>query len=115
MKNEIKPLNTNVILKPYSINPYLALETASGFKLADGNFDNPDSGEHDILDKMIACGEVIEVGPNCKDVKVGDDAFYDVRTVRPLPFKRQGFVVVSENGILTIMNNNLEERFLNIT
>jgi co-chaperonin GroES (HSP10) len=111
MKKEIKPLGINIILQPYKENPYTQKESEGGMLLSDGRFSNSDSGEQDILDTIIGCAKVIEIGPKCQDVQIGDDVFYDTRTVRPLPFKRMGFVAVSEAGIISLMNDNLEERF----
>lgn len=48
-----------------------------------GLFNNPDSGELDTLQELVACAKVIEIGPECKYVKPGDDVYYDPRTCYP--------------------------------
>jgi hypothetical protein len=113
MKTEIMPLYTNVMILPYASNPYAALVTKSGLKLTEGEFDSQDSGEHEVLDSFIKCAEVIEVGPDTKYVKVGDDVFYDTRSARPVPFLRQGFWNIAEQNLVSIMSDNLTIRFKN--
>ncbi len=113
MKKEIMPLYTNVMILPYSTNPYAALITKSGLMLTEGEFDSQDSGEHEKLDLFIACASVIEVGPDTKYVQVGDDVFFDTRSARPIPFMRQGFFNISEQNLVSIMNDNVKERIKN--
>lgn len=111
MKKEIMPLFSNVMIRPYAENPYDTMKSEEGLILNNGEFDNSDSGEHENLDLKIACAEVIEVGPECKYVKVGDDVYVNTFSIRPVPFMRQGFFLCNEQNILTVMNNNLNERF----
>jgi co-chaperonin GroES (HSP10) len=113
MKKEIMPLFNNVILRPYSENPYVETVTKTGLIYNDGDFDNSDSGEHEQMDLQIKCAEVVEVGPECKYTKVGDDVYFNVFSARPVPFQRQGFILCNELNILSIMNDNLDERFKN--
>lgn len=110
MKREIKPLYDNVLVLPYAENPYANLKTESGFMLVDGEFESQDSGEKEKLDLFVGCGSVIEVGPTCKYLKVGDDIFFDTRSMRPVPFMRQGFLQGSERNVIAMMNDNLNER-----
>lgn len=111
MKKEIMPLFNNVIIKPYKENPYVNLTSEQGLILNNGEFDNSDSGEHEQLDLKIACAEVIEVGPECKYLHAGDDVYFNTFSARPVPFMRQGFFLCNEMNILTVMNNDLNERF----
>jgi co-chaperonin GroES (HSP10) len=113
MKKEIMPLFNNVILRPYSENPYVENVTKSGLIYNDGEFENEDSGETEKLDLRIACAQVIEVGPECKYCKVGDDVYFNTFSSKPVPFQRQGFFLCNELNILSIMNDDLEERFKN--
>ena len=55
--------------------------------------------------------EVIEVGPDCKYVKPGDDVYVNNPTIRPVPFMRQGFFLCNEQNVLAVMNNDLDKRF----
>lgn len=110
LKKEIMPLFANLLILPYEENPYVKTKTDSGLIITDGQFDNPDSGQRDMKDLYIECGHVIEVGPECKYVKVGDDVFYDCRSMRPVPFMREGFLIGSEINLVAIMNDDLKER-----
>jgi len=110
MKKEIKPLYSCVMLRPYAENPYVQQVSETGLKLTNGEFDNPDSGNRDEKDMFVQCAEVIEVGGTTKYVQVGDDVLYDVRSVRPVPFMGQGFLITAEQNLVAIMNDNLTER-----
>lgn len=112
MKKEIMPLYNNVILRPYSENPYVEMQSEDGLLLTDDQFDSQDSGETEKRDLLIGCGQVIEIGPECKYLQIGDDVFYNTVTVRPVPFQRQGFLLCSEQSILAVMNDDLTGRFI---
>lgn len=113
MKKEIMPIYSNIILRPYKNNPYVIEKTESGLIYNDEDFDNEDSGEHEKQELVIMCAEVVEVGPECKYVQVGDDVYFNVFSARPVPFQRQGFMLCNEMNIISVMNDNLEERFKN--
>ena len=113
MKTEIMPINNNIMVRPYSVNPYAANTSSTGLNLGNGEFTNSDSGENEQLDLKIFCAEVIEVGQGCKYVKPGDDVFINEGTTRPVPFMRQGFFLCNEQNVLAVMNDNLKERLKN--
>ena len=71
---EIVPFGFNVMIKPTEENPYLRKITADGI-ITDGGgaFNNPDSGERDILERGIAYAVVLSVGPDVKHVRKGDE------------------------------------------
>lgn len=110
MKNEIKPLYTNVMILPYAENPYNKKVTESGLILSDDKFDSTDTGEREFLDQVIACGTVIDVGAECKYVKAGDDVFFNIVTSRPVPFQRQGFMLCGEQNILAVLADDFAKR-----
>jgi hypothetical protein len=110
MKTEIMPIYSNIMIRLYKENPYINNVTASGLRLGNGEFTNPDSGEDEQMDLKIICAEVIEVGPDCRYIKPGDDVYVNSPTIRPVPFMRQGFFLCSEQNVLAVMNNNLSER-----
>lgn len=111
---EILPLRDKVIILPYPQNPYMQTITESGiFVDTMGQFFNPDSGELDQMQEMVICGKVIEVGPECKWVEVGDDVYFDSRTAFPFPFMNNGYKLTSEVSLLAILNENLKERLKN--
>jgi len=111
-KLDILPLGTKVIMLPYPENPYKKTYTDSGIILStDGMFQNPDSGEWDQEKELIGCAKIIEVGPECKALQPGDDVFYDTRSVYPVPFMSQGYILTTEPQILCVLNEGLKERF----
>lgn len=111
-KLELIPLGPRVIILPYTRNPYRKTITESGILIDyEGSFKNPESGESDKLPDGIKCAKVIEVGPDTKFLKEGDDIFYDARTIQPIPFFLQGYYVVAEQNVLTVINEGLKERF----
>lgn len=110
---QVVPLYTNVMILPYPQNPYVNAISKGGVLLADsgGSFDNPDTGQKDTLKQAFTCGKVIEIGPDCKYVKRGDDVFYGANGARPVPFMNQGFYLISEQNIMVTINEDMKDRF----
>ena len=110
-KLELMPIGSKVILLPYPNNPYKKTITKSGlFVDYDGSFMNPDSGEKDNMKQGIKCAKVIEVGPDCKMVRAGDDVFYESRAIAPIPFFSLGYEILVEGNIFCILNEGLKAR-----
>ena len=107
---ELIPIGNKIILLPYPKNPYRKVVSGQIIVDFDGSFLNPDSGESDKLKELVGCAKVIEVGPEVKWTKEGDDVYYDTRTVYPMPFMSLGYVETSEPSLLAIMNEGLKER-----
>jgi hypothetical protein len=105
------PMFNKVILLPYPNNPYKKSIEGSIIVEYNGDFMNPDSGEKDKLQELVGCAKVIEVGPEVKYVKAGDDIYYDPRTCYPVPFMSLGYKLTTEPQILCVLNENLKERF----
>lgn len=111
-KLELIPMFNKVLLLPYPENPYRKIVSKGGIIVDyNGSFKNPDTGEDDKLVQGIACAKVIEVGPENKYVKVGDDVLYDSRTVYKIPFLSLGYILTAENQLLLVINEGLKERF----
>lgn len=108
---ELIPMFDKVILLPYPQNPYRKIIEGNIIVDYDGTFKNPDSGEWDKEKVFIGCAKVIEVGPITKYLKVGDDVFYDTRTVYPVPMLNLGYKLTSEVQILCVINEGLKKRF----
>lgn len=108
---EMLPMLNKVILLPYPTNPYKKFVEGSIIVEYTGSFMNPDSGEKDQLQELVACAKVIEVGPECKYLQPGDDVYYDPRTCYPVPFMSLGYRLTSEPQILCVLNERLKERF----
>jgi co-chaperonin GroES (HSP10) len=111
MEKEIMPLGLNVFVQPYLENPYKQVISKGGLQLTNGEFQNQDSGEVEKLTADICCGLVLEVGKDCKEVKVGDEVFFSLGRALPIPFMGKGFMLTHEPGLLCIINEGLKERF----
>ena len=57
-------------------------------------------------------GKVIEVGPETKYVREGDDVFFTKPSQTPIPFFKMGLVYLSELRVLAVVNEKLRQRFL---
>lgn len=108
---ELIPMGPKVILLPYALNPYRKVMEGKIIVEYTGDFVNPDSGEKDKLETFIGCAKIVEIGPEVKYVKNGDDVFYDTRTAYPLPFMQQGYKVTVEASLIAVINEDLKNRF----
>jgi len=108
---EILPLGNKVMLSMYPENPYRQIVEGKIIIDYNGSFLNPDSGEQDKMKQLVACGQVIEVGPETKWIKPGDDVYFDPRTCYPVPFMSLGYLLTHEGAIHCVLNENLKERF----
>ena len=112
-KLELIPMRANVLILPYPSNPYRKIiDKETGIYFAENKYyKNPDTGEMDEQKLGIGCAKVVEVGPECKYVAIGDDIYYDTRTVVPIPFYGNPYKLLTEPQILCVLNENLKERF----
>ena len=108
---EILPMGNKVILSIYPRNPYRKVVNGSIIVDYEGEFFNPDTGKIDKQKELVGCAKVIEVGPDVKYTRPGDDVYYDTRTTYPVPFMSLGYQLTSEPQILCILNEGLKERF----
>ena len=63
--------------------------------------------------EIVVVGQVLEVGPDVKFVKEGDDIYYIKANAVPIPFFKQGLVALQEVAALVIINEKVKERFNN--
>lgn len=108
---EIIPCNSGVIFKIYEDNPYKAIETTKSGLIfgvqSTQKYKSNETGEIEENDEYVACAKVIAVGPECKNVKVGEDIFIIKHIAKPLPFRKMGYYEMSEQNILCrIINKN---------
>lgn len=100
---DIVPVNNNVLIQPYIKNPYRYIETtASGLVVgveSSQTYKSNETGEIEQNNQVIRTGKVLAVGPDCKNVTVGDDVFYTTYSMTPIPFRKKGYVIVGE-GLL---------------
>lgn len=101
---ELNPINTNVIVKFYDENPYRAVEkTASGLIVgleSTKKYKSNETGEMETNDEVVACAKVIAVGPECKQVRVGDDVFVTKIHCTPVPFRKKGYYMRTEQNVM---------------
>ena len=82
-------------------NPFVKRKTESGIILlpgATGLARTEETGEMEVMQKIIGFGIVHIVGPDCKHVAEGDGIYYDRRAPQPVPFQ-DGYWVINEGGI----------------
>ena len=110
---EIMPIGSYILISPFAKNPYQVLKMKGNIIVGgyNGNFVNPDTGEEDQEEQMMIVGSVIEVGPECKYIKEGDDVFYTKTSLVPIPFFGKGLQLVNENRIAVVINKDLKKRF----
>ena len=111
MYNEVMPLYNTVMVEFYDENPYEVKETEAGLKLTTGLHESPDSGELEKKDMWYRVAKVLEVGPECKYVKQGDDVYLDFRGCRHFPFRGNVYWQAFEQNVIVVMADDLTERF----
>lgn len=114
---EIMPIYNYILVKPFSENPFqrIVVSKNSGFIIDTGGakpiFKNPDNGKYEEEENLIHVGTVIEVGKECKYIKNGDTIMWSKPSEIPVPFFKQGLVLVNENRVIVTINEGLKARF----
>ncbi len=114
-KLEIVPLYEGILIKPFEENPFQRIKR-EGNLIVDLGGQKPEyksnhTGEWEEEEQFIHTGVVIEAGPTAKFIKSGDVVMWRKPSETPVPFYKQGFVLVNEHSIMTVVNEGLEERF----
>lgn len=105
-ENEVNiiPCNTGVLIKFYEDNPYRKIErTESGLILgieSTKKYKSNETGEMEQNEEYVSCAKVLAIGPKCENVKVGEDIFLIKHIAIPVPFRKKGFYIISEQNIL---------------
>lgn len=115
-KLEIKPMFNRVLITLFDKNPFQKITMSKSGLITDmgglnPTYKNTDSGQIEEAEQIIIVGVVQEVGPDVKYTKVGDTVFIDKNSTRPVPFYKQGFHCLSEQQIIAVVNEGLEDRF----
>lgn len=113
---EIKAIYNYVLVKPFSENPFQRIVTTNTGLIVDlggakPTFKNPDNGNFEEEENLIHVGTVIDAGPKCEYLKEGDVIMWTKPSEVPVPFFRQGLVLVNENRVIVVVNEGLTERF----
>lgn len=100
----IIPANANILVEPYIRNPYRYIETTeSGLIVgveSSHTYKSNETGEIEKNNDVVRCGKVIAIGPACKNVEIGDDIFFTAFEELKLPFRKKGWIMVSETRII---------------
>lgn len=115
-KLEIKPTFNRILITLFEKNPFQKITVNKSGIITDTGglnptYKNTDSGEIEEAKQMIIVGVIQEVGPDVKYAKVGDTVFVDRDSARPVPFYKQGLHCISEQQVIAIVNEGLENRF----
>lgn len=117
---EIMPIGNYVLVKEFAENPFqrIVRDSKSGLILDLGGqkpqYKNTDNGEIEEEENIIRQAVIQEVGPECKWCKPNDVIMYTKMSAVPVPFYKQGLVLVNETRVLVVINEGLTERFENI-
>ena len=113
---EIMPILNNVLVKPFAENPFQRIKVTASGLITDLGGQKPivksnETGELIEEEQMIHVGTVLEVGKECKYVKEGDTVMWTKQSELPVPFFKQGLILIPEMRIMVIINEGLKERF----
>ena len=114
---EIMPIGNYVLVKEFEENPFqrIVRDNKSGLILDLGGqkpqYKNTDNGEIEEEESFIKVGVIQEVGPECKWCKPTDTVMYTKPSAVPVPFYKQGLILVNETRVLVTINEGLTERF----
>lgn len=117
-KIEIMPIGNYVLVKQFDENPFQRIvknETGlitdlGGYK---PTYKNTDNGQWEEEESFVLVGVVQECGCECKFLQPGDTIMFTKPSAVPVPFYRQGLVLVNETRALVTINEGLTERFEN--
>lgn len=114
-KIEIMPFGSMIMVKEFAENPFQRIVRKGNIIVDLGGqrpqYKNTDNGEIEEEENIIKVAAVQEVGPDCKWIKRGDVVFYVKNSEVPIPFYKQGLVVLFENRVLAVVNEGLSKRF----
>ena len=114
---EIMPIYRYALIKPFEKNPFQQIkrDESSGLIMDTGGynpiFKNTDTGEWEEEESYIQVAMIMEVGPECKYLHVGDTIMYKKESAFPIPFYKQNFHIIDEQRVSAVINEGLHERF----
>lgn len=117
-KLEIKAIGAGVLIKPFEENPFQTIKREGAIITDLGGmkptYKSHETGEWEEEEQFIHVGTVIDSGPACKWIEEGDIVMWRKVSETPVPFYKQGLVLVNEQSIMTAVNEGLSARFNNI-
>ena len=114
---EIMPIGNYILVKEFEENPFqrIVKDSTSGLILDLGGqkpqYKNTDNGQIEEEESFIKVGVIQEVGPDCKWCRPNDTVMYTKPSAVPVPFYKQGLILVNETRVLVTINQGLTERF----
>ena len=112
---EIKPVFEGILIKPFEINPFQQVRAINGIYFDTGGlapeYKSHEDGEIHEEEAYVKVGVVMEVGPDVKYIQNGDVVMWRKPSQLPIPFYKQGFVLVGEHAIVSVVNDGLTDRF----
>lgn len=113
---EIMPILNYILVKPFTENPFQKIKVTDSGLIVDLGGQKPiykskETGEYEEEENMIHVGTVIEVGKECKYIKEGDTIMWTKPSEVPVPFFKQGLVLVNETRVMVVINEGLKKRF----
>lgn len=114
-KLEIKAIGAGVLIKPFEENPFQTIKREGAIITDLGGmkptYKSHETGEVEEEEQFIHVGTVIDSGPACKWIEEGDIVMWRKVSETPVPFYKQGLVLVNEQSIMTAVNEGLSARF----
>lgn len=112
---EIMPMGNYVLVEPFKQNPFQKIQTTKSGIITDlggytPTYKSHETGEVEEEELFIKVATVIETGPECKFLKVGDVVFYTVASEVMIPFYKFGWVTVNESRVMAVVNADLTKR-----
>lgn len=101
---DIVPCNTGVLIQFYDQNPYRAIEKTKGGLIVGMEstkmYKSNETGEMEFNDEVVSCAKVLAVGPKCQNVEEGEDVYLIRHVATPIPYRKMGLYVISEQNII---------------
>ena len=114
-KLEIKAIGAGLLIKPFNENPFQMIKREGAIITDLGGmkptYKSHETGEWEEEEQFIHVGTVIDSGPACKWIEEGDIVMWRKVSETPVPFYKQGLVLVNEQSIMTAINEGLSARF----
>jgi hypothetical protein len=114
---EIKAIKDGLLIKPFDENPFQTIKREGAIITDLGGmkpvYKSNETGEYEEEEQFIHVGTVLDAGPTCKWIREGDIVMWRKVSETPVPFYKQGLLLVNENSIMCVVNQGLTERFKN--
>jgi len=110
---EIMPIGGYVLVKIYDHNPWEQIKTTEAgiiIPVFNGKYKSRETGEEERENVIVKFATVLEVGPDVKQVKAGDDIAFRNGIQFPVPFLGQDLYVIGQNNIFVVINEGLKNR-----